>query len=351
MKRWLPGVHCAALGLVAAACWAADDKKEVYTDADKAGPDFAVQGEYAGQAGKDKYGAQVVARGDGKFEVFFLKGGLPGDGWDGKTKTHADAKTADGKVAFEGSAWTTDTPEGKVTVEASDWKGEIADSKLTGKTKDGDAVGLKHVVRESATLNAKPPKEAVVLFDGKNLDHWVHRGDKPATWMLLDGGVMQVKPGSSDVVSKESFGNFTLHVEFRLPFMPKDRDQGRANSGVYLQDRWEIPVLDSFGLTGASNEASGIYHQFKPVTNMCYPPLSWQTYDVEFTGGKFDGDKMTEPPVATVKHNGVVVQDHVKLDKGPTGGGADVKGTPGPIRLQDHGNPMQYRNIWVVENK
>jgi hypothetical protein len=354
MKRWLPGVLCAALGVGVIAWWtatAADPKSpDVATDPDKAGPDFAVQGEYAGQAGKDKYGAQVVARGDGKFEVFFLKGGLPGDGWDGKTKTHADAKTADGKVTFEGSPWTNEPPEGKVTVEASDWKGEIADAKLTGKTKDGDAVSLKHVVRESPTLGGKPPSGAVVLFDGKNLDHWVYRGNnKPSEWTLLDGGVMQVKGG--DVVSKEAFNNFTLHAEFRLPYMPKARDQGRANSGVYIQDRWEIQVLDSFGLTGANNECGGIYHEFTPVVNMCYPPLSWQTYDVEFTAGKFEGDKMTAPPVITVKHNGVVVQDHVKLDKGPTGGGADVKAAPGPIRLQDHGNPMQFRNIWVVENK
>jgi hypothetical protein len=342
MKRWLPGALCAALGLLGLACWAADEKKEVYTDPDKAGPDFAVQGEYTGQAGKEKYGAQVVARGDGKFEVFFLKGGLPGDGWDGKTKTHADAKTADGKVTFEGSAWTTDTPEGKVMAEASDWKGEIADAKLTGKTKDGDAIALKHVVRESPTLNEKPPKDAVVLFDGKNLDHWVYKnGGKPAEWTLLEGGVMQVKGG--DIVSKESFGNFKLHVELRLPYMPKDREQGRANSGVYLQDRWEVQVLDSFGLAGASNEAGGIYHQFKPLVNMCYPPLSWQTYDIEFTGG--------DAPVATVKHNGVVIHDKIKLDKGPTGGGAEVKNTPGPVRLQDHGNPMQFRNIWAVETK
>jgi hypothetical protein len=338
MKRWLPGALCAALGLCVVACWRApaDDKKgpEVATDPEKAGPDFAVQGEYTGDAGNTKYGAQVVARGDGKFEIFFLKGGLPGEGWDGKTRLHADAKTeSGGKVTYEG-----------------DWKGEIAGSKLSGKTKEGEDVSLKHVVRESPTAKAQPPSGALVLFDGKNLDHWVYReSKKPAEWTLPGDGVMQVKGG--DVVSKEPFQNYTLHVEFRLPYMPYAREQARANSGVYQQDRWEIQVLDSFGLTGEDNECGGIYHQYKPLVNMCFPPLSWQTYDVEFAAGKYDGDKRVEPPVVTVKHNGVVIQDHVKLEKGPTGGGAPEGASPGPVRLQDHGNPMQFRNVWVVEKK
>ena len=345
MNRWLPAALCAALGLGWIVCdrlSAKDEKKgDTFTDAAAAGPDFAVQGEYVGQAGKDKYGAQVVARGDGKFEILILKGGLPGDGYDGKTWTHADAATDNGKVTFKGSEWArqsqTEDQKGPIVVPASDWTGEIADGQLTGKTKDGEAISLKHVVRESSTLGAKPPTGAIVLFDGTNADAW--DGGKIVEDHLLNNGIK----------SKQKFGSCTFHVEFRLAFMPKARDQGRSNSGVYVQDRWEIQVLDSFGLTGMSNECGGIYHQFKPIVNMCYPPLSWQTYDVDFTAAKYDGDKQVEPAVVTVKHNGVVIVDHAKLDKGPTGGGQAESAMPMPIQLQNHGNPVYFRNIWVVE--
>ena len=142
-----------------------------------------------------------------------------------------------------------------------------------------------------------------------------------------------------------------MHIEFRTPFMPKSRGQARGNSGVYLQGRYECQVLDSFGLDGADNECGGIYSINKPVVNACLPPLAWQTYDIDFKAAKYgaDGKKTTNARV-TIKHNGIVIHDDQELTHG-TPGHVPEGAEPYGLYLQDHGNPVAFRNIWVVDKK
>ena len=178
---------------------------------------------------------------------------------------------------------------------------------------------------------------AIILFDGTSAEGW--QGGK-----LGDGGVLLM--GSE---SKKKFKDFKLHLEFRLSFMPFGRGQGRSNSGVYMGGRHEVQVLDSFGLNGENNECGGVYGHHKPAVNMCFPPLSWQTYDVEYTMPRYDAEgKKTENARMTVLHNGVKVHDHVEVPKTTTAGQPEAN-APGPVMLQNHGDPVMYRNIWLVE--
>jgi hypothetical protein len=204
--------------------------------------------------------------------------------------------------------------------------------------KDQSSGDLKKLHRESTTLGLRAPEGAMILFDGKNADYW----NPPK---FVDGNLMGV-----GTRTKEKFESYTLHLEFRTPFMPFARGQGRGNSGMYLGDQYECQILDSFGLEGADNECGGIYSNSKPSVNMCLPPLSWQTYDVDFTCAKFDLEgKVTAPARVTLKHNGVVIHDNLELKSTPGGGQNDQK--PGSLFLQDHGDPVRFQNIWLVPKK
>jgi len=340
MKGWYVGALALVMAATALEAQSAKEKKEpgetvvkkVASKPEEAGPDFAIQGEYEGgsPASKEgnspasKTGAQVIANGGGRFTIRFLEPGLPGSGWDGKRELKVQVQTVNGKTEFN----------------IDGFNAVIADRKLIAKKLgDSESTTLVHVHRKSPTLGAKPPAEAIVLFDGTRADAW--RGGKLVEGNLLNNGI----------TSKRAFKDHKIHLEFILPFMPYARGQGRANSGVYIQDRYELQILDSFGLKGENNECGGFYTQYAPLVNMCFPPLSWQTYDIDFKAARFDdsGKKIADAE-ATVLHNGVLIQDHVKL-KGPTPAGQPETAKPGPIQLQNHGNPVYFRNIWVVEKR
>lgn len=307
-------------------------REDVFTDPQQAGVDFKLQGEYAGEiAGGGKLGAQVVALGEHKFTVNLLTGGLPGEGWDTRSKVQVPGamsplppSPAQGLASFAANGWSGD-------IVAADPGGHVS-----GKTPDGKEFRLEKVSRHSPTEGAKAPAGALVLFDGTNTDQW--RNGKLVEGNLLRWGA----------VSKQSFGDLKAHIEFRLPFKPGARGQERGNSGIKLQQRYELQILDSFGLKGDQHECGAIYLQTGPAVNMCYPPLSWQTYDVDFQQAKYDAaGKKTANAVVTLIHNGVTVLDHVEILHKTGASKAEAPG-PAPLELQDHGNPVPFRNVWVV---
>lgn len=195
------------------------------------------------------------------------------------------------------------------------------------------------------------PKGAVVLFDGKDFSQWVKRDGKGEVKWTLRGGAMEGVKGHGDIVTKEKFdGKFKLHVEFRVPYEPAGQGQGRGNSGVYMQGRYEVQVLDSYGLKPGKNDCGAIYGVSAPKVNACKAPTVWQSYDIEFTAPKCENGKKAEPARMTVYQNGVKIQDDVEItsDNTTAGLGGNVC-EPGPILLQDHGHPVQYRNVWLLK--
>ena len=192
-----------------------------------------------------------------------------------------------------------------------------------------------------------PPSDAIVLFDGKDLSKWKGENGADAKWKVANGYV-EVN-GTGSIVTKEEFGDVQLHVEWASPSVVSGEGQGRGNSGVYLQGRYEIQVLDSYqNKTYFHGQAGAFYEHAAPLVNACRKPGEWQTYDIIFHGPKKGADGKVQPGSFTVLHNGVLVQDHVPV-QGDSTTSAMFKGvtSKGPLVLQDHGNPVRYRNIWV----
>jgi len=327
-------LSCLLIPALATMASAAPDAP-VYTDPAKTDDDFAFQGEYQGTISSDEgditLGLQLIAEGNGKFRAVPYLGGLPGDGWNGEEPMTIPT--------------LGELKDGKVVIEDALGKGVFKDGvALIYPPGAADPIGtLKKKRRESPTLGKKPPQGAVVLYGGpKDVNQW-EKGKASEDGLLMQG-----------VTSKKTFGDHTLHVEFRLPYQPTARGQGRGNSGLYLQGRYEVQMLDSFGLKGLQNECGGIYSVAAPKLNMCFPPLSWQTYDVEYTAARYDDSgKLTANPRVTVRHNGVVIHNDQELpgERNTTAAPLKAGPEPGPVYLQNHGNPVRYRNIWVVEGK
>ncbi len=198
-----------------------------------------------------------------------------------------------------------------------------------------------------------PPSDAVVLFDGKSLSEWVSAKGGPAEWTLADGAMTVVK-GKGGIRTKQGFGDCQLHIEWRSPAVVEGEGQGRGNSGIFLQGRYELQVLDSYeNRTYSNGQAGSIYKQHIPLVNVCRRPGEWQTYDVVFRAPRFAADgKLKKAGTVTALQNGVLVLDHVEL-RGATAyigkPSYEKHGEKEPLELQDHGNPVSYRNIWIRE--
>ena len=311
----------------------AQDKAPRFVSADPAqvDEDFPFQGEYAGLILPDdgrsniyrRVGVQVVALGDGQFNAVHYDFGLPGAGWNtSTTKTPLQGKREGDVLRLSGEG-----------VEAQIQNGHLL--LMSGK---GNTLGqFPRIVRQSPTLGLQPPCNAIVLFDGTSTDEF-HNGKMTEDGLLMQGADF-----------KRTFTDFKLHIEFRLPYMPHDRGQKRGNSGVYIHSRYEVQMLDSFGLNGEFNECGALYRYQPPRINMCLPPLQWQTYDITFRAPRFGSEsKKISNARLTVNHNGILVHNNFNVER-KTGAGQKESLDPYPIRLQNHSDPVRYRNIWIVD--
>ncbi len=334
-NRWTTPWWVLVLGIVGAPSSpvlvpAAPPSQEILDPA-AAGVEYRLQGEYTGLVstaqGQRRLGVQVVARGKGEFLVVFYRGGLPGSGAVPGSRTPLQAKREGNMLLIRHGPWLALALAGQM---------RLYDSQ------DGILRGvLLRVHRRSPTLGMAPPPGAWVLFDGSSLKHWHNGRLSPQGWLCQGAETAQPLPN-----------DFWLHVEFRLPFMPQARGQARANSGVYLHRRYEVQILDSFGLEPRDNGCGALYRYRAPDVNACLPPLVWQTYDIWFHSPRWspDGGRKLQAARITVRLNGVLIHNQVELVR-KTGAGRPEGPQPLPLWLQDHGNQVRFRNIWLLPLK
>lgn len=197
---------------------------------------------------------------------------------------------------------------------------------------------------------AARPADANVLFDGRDFSQWIGEDGNSVKWQIADG-VMRVVPGSGSIVTKNSFKDFQLHVEFNIPDSPAGAEgQAKGNSGIYIQKRYEVQILDSFGEKPLIDGCGALYKTKAPDKNVCKKSGEWQSYDIFFRAPRWKDGKKIQNARITVLQNGVVIHNNVDIpDK--TGLGQPEGPQPGPIKLQDHGAAVQFRNIWIVPLK
>jgi hypothetical protein len=285
-----------------------------------------IVGDWAGDPGAV---AQAIRADDGTYQVAIFRA------FD-ETNAKPLAVLKGPAASLQGNGWTGAIKDGSLVVSGADQK-----------------VQLHHVTRTPPTLGAKPPAGAVVLFDGKNLDAWSNKKGKewlvedgPAPWKIVDGGIMEVVPGTGGgIITHRTFGDCHLHVEFRTLGAP-------SNSGVFLQTRYEANINETYGRLdgtpngGFDNCTSGA----EPAIRASRPVLEWQTFDIDFTAPRFDAaGKKTASAMATVWLNGVKIYDHQALDLPHGAAGRLGEAAKGPLMLQEHGMPLQFQNIWLTE--
>lgn len=300
-------------------------RPESFTDVSEAGIEYGFQGEYVGTVTGGyrpvRIGLQIIAGPNDQLSAVEYQGGLPGSGWDGSAKNYMEG-TFNRSVAI---------------LNGSHRKLVIVNKEIWVMTPGDVMRGIIHKVhRQSPTMGLLPPPGADVLFDGQSTIR-LQGGRMTNSGLLMEGAE-----------TLDVYDDFRMHLEFRTPFMPGATGQARGNSGIYIQRRYELQILDSFGLEREYNFCGSLYKTRPPDVNMCLPPLVWQTYDVWFRAARFDADRnKTEDARITVLLNGVMIHDDIPIPN-KTGAGRPEGPEPKTILFQDHNDPVRYRNIWLV---
>jgi hypothetical protein len=215
---------------------------------------------------------------------------------------------------------------------------------------DNERLWTDYAEPPEVKIKLNKSNDAVMLFDGRDFSNWIGDGNKPVGWEIEDGA-MKIVPRTGSIVTRENYRDFRMHLEFKLPLLDAGiRGQDRANSGVYIQRRYEVQILDSYGLEPQDNDCGAIYKFKAPDTNACARPNEWQSYDIIFRAARYDGEdsyaKKLENATITVWQNGIMIHRNVSIPN-KTGAGRIEGPDPGPILLQDHGNVVWFRNIWI----